>query len=185
MRAHPFATVVGVVDGAPEIAHLPVLILEHEGALLVQAHVARGNPIAQLAAQGAQLTFVFHGPHGYVSPSLYLSAPQVPTWNYAVVHASGQVRALPNDREKMQHLEALVSTFERGRAQPWSLESSRALSTQLLTGIIAFEVQVSHLETKLKLSQNRAPEDRAAVLRHYESSQNADERAMAALMRQL
>lgn len=183
MRAHPFATIVGVLDGLPEVAHLPVLVDASKDIFRVSMHVARGNPMAQLAAQGAPLTMVFHGPHGYVSPSLYATTPNVPTWNYAVVHATGHTHIIADESHKLKHLEELVSTFEAARTSPWALDDSRALATQLLSGIVVFEVTVARLETKFKLSQNRAPEDRAAVLAHYESSENADERAMAALMK--
>jgi predicted FMN-binding regulatory protein PaiB len=39
----------------------------------------------------------FHGPHGYVSPTWYETAPAVPTWNYGVVHAHGRPRANEDD----------------------------------------------------------------------------------------
>src|SRR4051812_30548956 len=90
MQRHPFATLVGVLDGAPEVAHLPLLAKDRP--LRIEGHVARPNPMVRLVEAGARLTAIFHGPHAYVSPRFYRTAPNVPTWNYAVVHASGPVR---------------------------------------------------------------------------------------------
>ena len=112
MRRHPFATVVGVAGGAPEIAHLPLLV--KEGPLRIEGHVARQNPLARLVEAGAPLTAVFHGPHAYVSPRFYRTAPNVPTWNYAVVHASGPARAT----EALPHVRELTAAFEAGQWAP-------------------------------------------------------------------
>ena len=49
MRRHPFATLIGVIDGAPEIGHVPLLVKEQP--LRIQGHVARPNPLARLHTQ--------------------------------------------------------------------------------------------------------------------------------------
>src|SRR5690349_15310530 len=122
-NAHPFATVVGVGppgddgDAAPEIAHLPCLV--DDGLARVQLHVARGNRLGALAAAGARLTAVFHGPHGYVTPRWYAEpSRQVPTWSYAVVHLSGPARVLDEDALLAQ-LRLMAARFEQGAAAPW------------------------------------------------------------------
>ncbi len=182
MRRHPFATVVGVRDGAPEIAHLPVLVKDEQLSLV--AHVARGNPMARLAEAGATLTAVFHGPHGYVSPRFYRTSPNVPTWNYVVVHASGPARIL-DDAAAMEHVRELTAGFESGAKAPWTVEQVGDYAARIAPGLVAFEIAVERLEGKLKLNQNRRPEDRAAVVERFRGSADADEREMAELMEQL
>lgn len=182
MRRHPFATLVGILDGAPEIAHLPVLTKDEP--LRVEAHVARGNPLVRQVEQGAPLTVVFHGPHAYVSPRYYRTSPNVPTWNYVVVHASGPTRMLPGSAA-MDHVRELTSVFEAGASAPWTLEQVGDHAARLAPGFVAFEIAVERLDAKLKLNQNRQPEDWAAVVDRFGRSDEAQEREMAALMERL
>ena len=180
MRRHPFGTVVGVLDGAPEIAHLPLLV--KDAPLRIEAHVARQNPLLRLIEAGAPLTAVFRGPHAYVSPRFYRTTPNVPTWNYAVVHASGRTRLLD---DAMAHLREMVATFEAGAAEPWTVDRVAEHAARIAPGLAAFEISVERLDGKLKLNQNRKPEDRAAVIERFGGSGDAGEREMAALMKLL
>lgn len=166
--ANPFATVIAVEDGggaaAMEIAHLPCLV--DDRLARVRLHVARGNRLAELAAAGARLTAVFHGPHCYVTPRWYRDpARQVPTWNYAVVHASGPARVM--DASELRALVGeLTARFEAGAPAPWRPEDSAPGTIDgLLGGITGIGIDIDRLEGKFKLSQNRAPDDRAGVRR--------------------
>ena len=176
MRRHPFATLIGVIDGAPEIGHVPLLVKEQP--LRIQGHVARPNPLARLVEAGARLTAVFHGPHAYVSPRLYRTAPNVPTWNYVVVHASGPARII----DTVPHVTELTASFEAGAERPWTADD--AYAARLAPGVVAFEIAVETLSGKLKLNQNRKPEDWAAVVDRFESG-DAAENEVAALMKRL
>src|ERR1700749_1163917 len=90
LRAHSFATFITQDGAAPFASHLPMLYrpdLGEHGTLI--AHLARANPQWQHFAEDREALVIFHGPHGYISPSWYETSPAVPTWNYAVVHAYG------------------------------------------------------------------------------------------------
>ena len=156
IQAYPFATVVAM----PEIAHLPLLADSARGVLL--GHVAARNPLVDLLDGESTFTAVFHGPHGYISPRWYRSAGQVPTWTYAVVHATGPARRL--DRAETQGtLARLAATFEAG-PRPWRLgEVPPADREEMLDEIVGFALEVRSLVGKFKLSQNRLPEDQAGV----------------------
>jgi transcriptional regulator len=184
---NPFATVVGLPHSAggdgperpasggdpvgldaraalpmPEISHLPCLV--DDDCAAVRLHVARGNPLARLAAAGERLTAVFHGPHCYVTPRWYRDPTrQVPTWNYAVVHASGPARVM--DAEALRALVGELSArFEAGAEAPWSAsETAAGFVDGRLSGIVGIRIEVDRLEGKYKLSQNRSAEDRARV----------------------
>ena len=171
MHRHTFATVVGVLDGEPEIAHLPTLA--KDAPLRVCGHVARSNPMARMVEAGAPLTAVFHGPHAYISPRFYATTPNLPTWNYVVVHARGPTRVLP---DAMAHLRELVGLHENGG---WPLDDDYA--HKMVRGVVAFEISVERLQGKLKLNQNRKPEDWAAVVKHFEDT----EPEMVSLMKRL
>jgi transcriptional regulator len=88
---HPFGMLLAPsTNGSVEVSHLPFILYEQQNApLQILCHVARSNPLAEMAMQGARMTAVFSGPHGYVSPLWYETPErQVPTWNYVVVHAT-------------------------------------------------------------------------------------------------
>jgi transcriptional regulator len=124
----------------------------------------------------ASLT-IFHGPHGYVSPSVY-TEPGVPTWNYVVVHARGRVR-LVDEKGLRAILDDTVRHFD---ATGWMMASIEESLRPKLDAIAGFEIELSHLEGKSKLSQNRSPEDQARVVEWLERG-DASSRATAALMR--
>lgn len=180
MRAHPFATLVATHEGEPEISHVPVLVLD-DAPLRIQGHVARGNPLGRVIEAGAPATVVFHGPHCYVSPRFYANADNVPTWNYAVVHARGSLRALSTEAV-LPHLRALVASFEAGARPPWTLERAGALTASLVPGLVAFELEVTELTGKFKLSQNRDAEDWQSVVDALAKSDDPATRAVLALM---
>jgi hypothetical protein len=48
---------------------------------------------------------------------------------------------------------------------------------------VAFEIPLSRVEGKFKLNQNRAPEDRQAVMERLERSEDPEQRAVGVLMR--
>ncbi|AUX42312.1 transcriptional regulator [Sorangium cellulosum] len=165
-----FATLVTSENNVPFATHLPLLAdRDAEGRLLLKGHVARANPQWRAFAQEGDVLAVFAGPHAYVSPSVYRQ-PGVPTWNYAVVHAYGRPSIVEEPAKVLSSLRQLASKYEAGRDRPWSPDDAEALVNQLLSGIVAFEITVTRLEGKFKLSQNRDAQDYDAVMRFVELS---------------
>ena len=80
MRRYSFATLVTVEDGVPFASHLPFLVEPgaqgSQGRLL--AHMARANPQWRAFSQDRDVLVIFQGPHTYVSPSWYVTEPNVP-----------------------------------------------------------------------------------------------------------
>ncbi len=114
---YPFATVVTPAAGELCVSHLPLLARRRADRIVLVGHVARANKHWQAFDRGPT-TAIFHGPHAYVSPSWYATALSVPTWNYAVVHATGQVR-VDNDRAFVAaQLDELIETFEGNGTAP-------------------------------------------------------------------
>jgi transcriptional regulator len=199
--SYPFATVItrltrdaSALDGAapeapdtpytpdaPEdelvVSHLPLLVDLERG--WIRGHVARENPQLRHLAAGAEVLAVFHGPHGYVSPSVYLD-PGVPTWNYVAVHARGRARVV--DEAGLRRI--LDETVARFDSSDWTVESIGELLAGKLAAIAGFEMEIDHLEGKWKLSQNRSATDRARVVDWLERGDDAS-RATAAMMREL
>jgi len=185
IRAHGFATLVTCPGGVPEASHLPLLHVDDgspRGKLI--GHMARANP--QWKRFGAdEVMAVFGGPHAYVSPSMYVSPRMVPTWNYAAVHAYGVPRVL-DDAGARDVLDRLVAHFEADRPSPWRVaDLDAAYTVQLLAAIVAFELPITRLVGKWKVGKNREPVDRLAAADALAASEREDDRAVAALMREV
>ena len=111
--------------------------------------------------------------------------PAVPTWNYADVHAYGAVRRIDDPEWLRSILRRLTQRHEAGNERPWRMEEQpTTYMAGMLKGIVGFEIRVTRLEGKFKLSQNRPPQDRASVLAAMEQG-GAGERAVAEWMRRL
>lgn len=178
-----FATLVsGSADGLVA-THVPVM---HDpqpapnGRLI--AHLARANPHAA-ALDGAEVLAIFIGPHGYVSPSWYQTHPAVPTWNYAAVHVYGRARLVTQEARLREIVAQLVDKYEAGRTAPWSMSGLPERYVHgMLNAIVGIEVDVTRIEGKHKLSQNRNDEDRRRVIATLEESRDPQDRLLAAYM---
>lgn len=165
MREHAFATVFAMLDGAPFATHVPLLLDAERGPLgTLVGHVARANPHARAFDGATPLLAIFHGPHAYVSPRWYQTAPAVPTWNYVAVHATGRARVLDDAAQVRALLARTAALYEAGADAPWTTEAASEHVEKRLRGIVAFEMPIETLEGKRKLSQNTTPADRAGVI---------------------
>jgi transcriptional regulator len=179
--ANPFATVCTQREGRVEVSHLPLVVDAERGSL--RGHLARDNPMLAHLEAGAEALAVFHGPHGYVSPSVYGRHPSVPTWNYVVVHARGPVRLLDGAGLRAV-LGELVARFD---TTGWRFEGheDEEYERRMLGAIAGFEIAVASLEGKWKLSQNRPRSDQERVVEWLARSDGDDaSRALAALMKE-
>lgn len=171
MRQHSFATVITQHEGAPFASHLPLMVdsgIGAQGGLI--GHLARNNPQSRDLTAGAEVLAIFHGPHAYVSGGWYEpNAMAVPTWNYAVVHAYGRARILPED-ELEQALRRLAEENEKCHESPWQLEITPALRERALPAIVGFEITLERIEGKFKLGQNRSDQDRRNVIAQLSQS---------------
>lgn len=182
VAANSFGTLIVPHEDGLEISHLP-FALDREGGRL-RTHVARTNPIWQKALAAPSVTAVFQGPHGYVSPRWYEHpARQVPTWNYAVVHAHGRAEG-PLPREELRALlDELVAIHERGAPAPWSTaQLAPDFLDGLMEGIVGLSLRIERMEGKFKLSQNRSPADQRRVMDALTERGSEDDRQMVALM---
>jgi len=166
VRAHGFATLVSVLDGEPFATHVPLLLDAERGpAGTLFGHVARSNPHWRGFDGRAPALAIFHGPHAYVSPRWYRAGDQVPTWNYVVVHASGAPRVVEEPAAVRALLGRMAAQYEAGAATPWDPAGlPERVADGLQRAIVAFELPIERLEGKRKLSQNKAPADRAGVV---------------------
>jgi transcriptional regulator len=179
------ALIVPRGDDTPEISHLPFLLdaRAEDGRATLRVHVARANPIWKLAISASRQTVVFQGPHTYVSPTWYETPTEhVPTWNYAVVHAHCGAATILDDDAFEATLAELSARYEDADTG-WRPERvDAAFRGQLMQQIVGLALPVERLEIKLKLSQNRSPEDRRRVMAQLRRRGQPDDLAMLALM---
>ena len=183
LRQHSFATLVTLQDGAPWATHLPFLHRPGVGHGTLVSHLARANPQWR-QFEGQEALVIFSGPHAYVSPSWYTTQPSVPTWNYAAVHAYGQVRIVEQRTEVERMLAEMIHFFEGSRPDRWDGAMPVDYFEKMRHGIVAFEISISRLEAKFKLSQNRSSDDVKGVIQALTQSTNSQERAVAHMMAQ-
>lgn len=196
ITAHPFATLVVPVENGLAINHLPLLHDAAQGRLL--GHVARANGVWREVAR-AEAVAIFHGPQAYVTPGWYPSKREhgkvVPTWNYAVVHVHGRLRWTDDDT----WLHALVTRLtdaheavhaqalrERGIEPPpaWRVDDAPAdYLASMRRAIVGLEFEITRIEGKFKLSQNRPATDLDGVLDGLTARGDAASEAITAASR--
>jgi transcriptional regulator len=179
---HSFGTLVSSLEDGLFATHLPFLLdpeIGDCGTLL--GHMARANPHWRELGRADSLV-IFQGPHAYISPSWYVTEPAVPTWNYSAVHAHGRAWLIEDPRRVRDLLERTVRTFD---AHGWSTDRvTEEYIENLSKAIVAFEIPITRIEGKRKLSQNRPVEDALGAVAGLESTRDPMSEALAEDMRQ-
>src|SRR5437879_6588342 len=117
MRANPFSILVSQTDDGPFATHLPLFLRATGDQLTIRGHVAKANPHWRHLENQPQCLTIFHGPHSYISPSLYATREVVPTWNYGAVHVYGNARGFSSAEALLEVLHELVGVFGPAYAQ--------------------------------------------------------------------
>ena len=170
IRGHPLASLVTLTATGLDANHLPLEINPSPAPFgTLRGHVARANPLWRSFSPDVEALAIFRGPSAYVSPSWYPTKAEtgkvVPTWNYAVVHAYGALRIIDDRVWLREFVEQLTSRHEAGRRQSWKVSDAPAdFIEQQLAAIIGFEMPITRLQGKWKLSQNRPLADSAGVV---------------------
>lgn len=159
----PFATLISAGD-EPMVSHVPLVL---RGDDLI-GHLAKANPHWRLIQERPTVLAIFHGPHAYVSHRDYATQPQVPTWNYAVAHAHGHAQIT-----EAADLETLIQAFGE---DPATIPAD--YTERIAPGIVGLRIRVERWEAKLKLSQNKRPDDRVAVIEAMEAREPEVARAL-------
>lgn len=173
---------------ALEAAHVPFLIRPDATGLVLEAHVARVNPLWRAVGDGAPALAIFQGPHAYVHPGWYATKQAtgrvVPTWNYVVVHARGRLSVIDDADWLLRHVTALSAQQEAASPQPWAVSDAPAdYIDRLVRDIVGVRLAVDRLEGVWKLSQNHPPANRSGVIAGLEATDDPGDTAVAAAMR--
>lgn len=152
------------------ITHIPSVLDRTKGRLgTIFGHISQMNDQKKAVTGGERAVVVFRGPHGYVSPGWLVtpaSRSGVPTWNFAVVHATGRMTPIDEPEQKHALLATLIRKYETtigGTDYDFSTLPMDDVLTRM-KGIQPFELEIEQLEGKFKLFQERAEPDRQAML---------------------
>ena len=183
---NPFASLVSNDDeGFPFISHIPIKLMPHATDAqqdMLLGHVAKGNPHAGFLYKRPQVLLTFMGPQAYMSPAVYPDLIRVPTWSYVAVHVKAEVRILEGEEAKDALLKQLIADHEPAYAQQWR-GLPETYTRPMMNAIVAFEMKLLEVQTKVKLNQHR-PEAHAAMHAAYDAG-NESEKALALWMRRL
>jgi transcriptional regulator len=161
------------VSPSLRITHIPVFLDRAAGVFgTIHGHISRQNPQREAFDGKQTAVVVFHGPHGYISPSWYATTGNVvPTWNFAVVHATGKLRSVEAKEPLNDLLSRLIAKFEKYEGTSYDFSKiDPTYKYGLMSGIIGFELEIELLEGKFKLGQDRSPADKESLLKKLEEA---------------
>ena len=190
MQQHALATLVTLTAQGLVANHIPLhLRIDGSSFGTLVGHVARSNPLWQDFDAATQVLAIFQGPDTYISPSWYATKPEhgkvVPTWNYAVVHASGALQVRDDPVWVRAQLHQLVDQHEARFAKPWGVDDApRDYTDRLINAIVGIEIPITQLTGKWKVSQNQPTVNQTSVVHGLQAQPGDEAAAMAALVKQ-
>lgn len=170
IQKHPLATVISMGIEGIVVNHFPLVLSDQKtGNGTLQGHVARANTFWKDFDRTIDVMAVFHGVDHYITPTYYPSKIEhdkvVPTWNYAVVHASGPLHIIQDKDWILKHLNELTDSHEKENEVPWSVDDApqNFIDVQL-RGIVGFEIPISKIVGAMKMSQNKNEKDSVGIM---------------------
>ncbi len=113
IRSQPFCSLVTMGRSGLFASHIPMVLHENQEFVgVLHGHISRANTQWRDFNPEIEALAIFSGAHHYISPSWYPEKSEhgkvVPTWNYAVVHAYGNLRAIERAEWLLAHLQELT-----------------------------------------------------------------------------
>jgi len=182
LRNHGAADLVTVTEQGLAATMLPFIYVPDAGQHgSLHGHLARNNDQWKLSAAGESLAIV-RGPDAYISSGWYASKVEhgrvVPTWNYVTAHVYGRLVVHDDPVWTEDLVRRLTAKHEASRDHPWSVDDApRAFIEGQLRAIVGIELEITRIEAKAKLSQNRPAADIEGViagLRERGDNESAD-----------
>lgn len=172
IRAHPLGLLISSGPAGLQANSIPFLLdaapEASDGLGRLRGHLARANPQWRDLEEPREVLVAFQGPDAYVTPNWYATKAEtgkvVPTWNYVTAQIRGRARAVQDQDWLARQIRDLTNARESGQAAPWAVEDApeRFIATQL-RGIVGIEIEITAIDGKWKVSQNRSEADRDGV----------------------
>lgn len=181
MKQFSFATIITAKDNSPTATHLPFLVTVKDDSVILTSHFAKANGHWQ-DIEAFKTLVIFSEPHAYISTKNYDKELNVPTWNYISIHAYGQGKLITETKKTFEILEATIDNYETSYRQQWdSFPDDYKL--KMSKGIVAFEILVTDLQAKKKLSQNRTDTEKHKIIETLAKSNDTNEKLIADYMK--
>lgn len=182
MKQYSFAAIITAKDNFPTATHLPFLVSTKDDDIILTSHFAKANEQWMQITENMILV-IFNEPHAYISPKHYDKELNVPTWNYFSVHAYGQGQLITDTDKTFEVLDATIENYEIDYKQQWN-RLPEDYKLKMVKGIVAFEVIITDLQAKKKLSQNKTNAEQMKIIETLSDSDNNNERDIATYMKQ-
>ena len=176
-----FAVLVNQINGKLWATHTPLMLEEKNGKQFLVGHISKENPQAESFKTNDEILAIFSGAHAYISSSWY-DHENVPTWNYLAVHVYGNLK-LHSLEESIEALKRLVDKYEAKSEKPVRVEDLSRKTMMQARGIVSFEIEISAIEAKKKLSQNRDDKNYRNIISKLENSDDNQSVAVAEEMK--
>ena len=159
----PLAALISHVGATLRADHLPLIMTKTK----LIGHIVHANDLHRILADEADVLAIFNGADAYISPNTYPSKADthevVPTWNYEVAHVHGKI-TFHHDRKPKLGAVGLLTKMMEARANgddAWRMADAPAdFLSDKLDGIVGFEIAITQVLAKSKLSQNKPDADR-------------------------
>ncbi len=157
IRQFPLATIISANGEDCFTTHIPLIYKKNEtksGCLI--GHLDKYNPQCAFL-NNRKVYVIFSGPNTYISPNTY-TTKQLPTWNYVKVHIEGIARLLPTKDAIKQSMVEMTMQLETSDT-PFILDHADPRMDQLVNYVVGIEIEITSIEGKFKLSQDKIAED--------------------------
>jgi predicted FMN-binding regulatory protein PaiB len=164
IETYSFGSVISRTEDDIIVTQVPLVLDRQRGESgFLVGHMDRNNPHARYL-NATKIFVVFHGPTAYISPKVYESS-QLPTWNSISVHIKGTVRTTESAQRVQDSLIKMVSFLENGD-NPYVLDENNDKMKRFLGFIVGFEIEISEMIGRFKLSQNKNATDKQLAKEH-------------------
>jgi transcriptional regulator len=180
MNRFSFATLITSKNDFPIATHLPFIIKEENDKLFLYSHVAKQNEQWKHIEENVILV-IFTEPHAYISPTNYEKEINVPTWNYISIHAYGKGQLLTRHEDMISLLEGTIDNYEASYLEQWNRLPDKYRLAQMM-GISGFKIEVTEIQAKEKLSQNKTHNEQQKIIDTLAASSDANEQITAEYM---
>lgn len=160
--------------------HIPIISNNNAKNLKLYAHIALANK-QRKEIENQEVLLIFAEPHAYISTKNYNTEETVPTWNYMAIHIYGKVSILDQKDEIEDVMNLTIMKYESRYLDRWK-NLSEDFKTGMLKGIVAFRIDISDIEAKAKLSQNKSEQEKENIIGSLINSNLPSEKLMAEYM---
>lgn len=182
MKRFSFATIITSKNDYPIATHIPFVIKKESNKLFLLSHVAKQNEQWK-QIENSKVLVIFSEPHAYISPTHYEHEVNVPTWNYISIHAYGKGNLITNQADVISLLESTIDSYEPSYREQWNRLPEKYKLGQV-SGIVAFQIEVTEIQAKEKLSQNKKMIEQQNIINTLSISTDTNEQITAEYMKQ-